>query len=147
LDHARPRLCLTAPTFAAGIKEIQPQVPGLSAVYTELPTGIPEPDPEVLPADAPALILYTSGTTARPKGVTHTLRTIMASAETMMGLDINESTVMATAVPMMHTSGINVCLLPTLVTGGTAVLLPTFDVVQLLNLIESRRCTWAFGGN
>jgi long-chain acyl-CoA synthetase len=144
LDHSRPRLCLCAPQFAAGVKEIQSQVPGLSAIYTEWPAGVPGPDPETPPADAPALILYTSGTTARPKGVTHTLRTQLASAETMLGLGFDDSTVSAIAVPMMHTSGLNVLLLPTLITGGSVALLPTFDAAGLLDLLESRRCTFTF---
>lgn len=144
LDHARPRLCLCEPQFAAGIREIQSQVPGLSAVYTGLPAGVSGPDPEPPPVDSPVLILYTSGTTARPKGVTHTLRTQMASAETMLGLGLDDSTVAAIAVPMMHTSGLNVLLLPTLITGGSVVLLPTFDPAGLLDLLESRRCTFTF---
>jgi long-chain acyl-CoA synthetase len=144
LDHSRPSLCLCEPQFAAGVKEIQSQVPGLGAIHTELPPGVPGPDPETPPADAPALILYTSGTTARPKGVTHTLRTQMASVETMLGLGFDDSTVTALAVPMMHTSGVNILLLPTLIAGGSVALLPTFDPAALLDLIESRRCTFAF---
>jgi long-chain acyl-CoA synthetase len=144
LDHSRPRLCLCEPQFAAGVKEIQSQVPGLSAIYTELPAGVSGPDPEPPPVDSPVLILYTSGTTARPKGVTHTLRTQMASAETMLGLGFDDSTVAAIAVPMMHTSGLNLLLLPTLITGGSVALLPTFDPAGLLDLLESRRCTFTF---
>jgi len=139
LDHSRPRLCLCEPQFAACIKEIQSQVPGLSAIYTELPAGVSGPDPEPPPVDSPVLILYTSGTTARPKGVTHTLRTQMASAETMLGMGFDDSTVAAIAVPMMHMAGLNALLLPTLISGGSVALLPTFDAAGLLDLLESRR--------
>lgn len=142
LDHSRPRLCLCEPQFAVGVKEIQSQVPGLSAIYTELPGAVSGPDLEPPPADCPVLILYTSGTTARPKGVTHTLRTQMASAETMLELGFDDSTVAAIAVPMMHASGLNGLLLPTLITGGSAALLPTFDPAGLLDLVEKRRCTF-----
>jgi long-chain acyl-CoA synthetase len=64
LDHSQPRLCFCAPQFAAAVKGIQSEVPGLSAIYTELPASVSGPDPEPPPADRPALILYTSGTTA-----------------------------------------------------------------------------------
>jgi long-chain acyl-CoA synthetase len=144
LDHSRPRLCFCEPQFAAGIKEIQSQVPGLSAILTELPLGVSGPDPEPPPVDSPVLILYTSGTTAQPKGVTHTLRTQLASAETVLGLGFDDSSVAAIAVPMMHTSGLNLLLLPTLITGGSVALLPAFDPAGLLDLLESRRCTFTF---
>ena len=144
MDHSRPRLYLCEPQFAASLKEIQTQIPGLSAIYTELPAGASGPDPETPPADSPVLILYTSGTTARPKGVTHTLRTQLASAETMLGVGFGPSTVTAVAVPMMHAAGLNGLLLPTLISGGSVALLPTFDAAALLDLVESRRCTIAF---
>ncbi len=140
LDHSRPRLCLTEKQFAAAIKGIQSGVPGLSAVYTELPVGLPGPGLETPPADAPALILYTSGTTARPKGVTHTLRTLLASAETSVSWGMDDSTVSAIAIPLMHTAAMNALLTPTLIAGGSIALLPTFDPAGLLDLIESRRC-------
>jgi acyl-CoA synthetase (AMP-forming)/AMP-acid ligase II len=145
LDHSRPRLCLSELPFAAAVKKIQAEVPGLSAIYTELPPAVPGPDPETPPSDGPALILYTSGTTARPKGVTHTLRTLLASAETTVRWGLDDSTVTAIAVPIMHTAGLNALLLPTLVMGGSVALLPTFDAAGLLDLIESRRCTHTLG--
>ena len=62
----------------------------------------------------------------------------------MLGLGFDDFTVTAIAVPMMHTSGLNVLLLPTLITGCSVALLPTFDAAGLLDLIERRRCTFAF---
>jgi long-chain acyl-CoA synthetase len=62
----------------------------------------------------------------------------------MLGSGFDDSTVAALAVPLMHASGVNVLLLPTLITGGTVALLPTFDAAPLLDLIESRRCTIVF---
>jgi long-chain acyl-CoA synthetase len=43
---------------------------------------------------------------------------------------------------LMHTSGLCASLLPTLLQGGCAVLLPKFDAATALDLIECRRCTW-----
>jgi acyl-CoA synthetase (AMP-forming)/AMP-acid ligase II len=51
LDHSWPRLCFCEAQFADGVKAIQSKVPGLSAIYTELPAGVSGPDPEQPPID------------------------------------------------------------------------------------------------
>src|SRR5664280_413403 len=142
LDHSRPRLCYCDPQFEAGVKAVQPEIPGLTSIYTELPTGVQGADPAAPSSHAPALILYTSGTTARPKGVTHSQRTLMESAQTMFGTGFDESTVTVVTMSMMHTAGLCGSLLPTLLKGGTVVLLPKFDAGELLDLVERWKCTW-----
>lgn len=62
----------------------------------------------------------------------------------MLGMDFDDSTVAAIAVPMMHTAGLNALLLPTLISGGSVALLPTFDAAGLLDLLEIRHCTFTF---
>jgi long-chain acyl-CoA synthetase len=142
LNHSRPRLCFCDPQLAEAVESIRPEAPSLGAVYTELPIGREGVDPAAPASDAPALVLYTSGTTAQPKGVTHTQRTLMASAETMLASGFDESTVAVVAMSMMHTAALSGTLLPTLLAGGCAVLLPRVDAAGLLDLIEAHRCTW-----
>jgi long-chain acyl-CoA synthetase len=106
-------------------------------------------DPEVdLPEvndDDPAVLLYTSGTTARPKGVTHTHRTLLetvalVSRETPDGL--RNMLVMS---PMAYISGSVIGLLPPILAGGTCVLARGFNPPVVLDLIERFHCTAAFG--
>ena len=87
--------------------------------------------------DEAAVILYTSGTTARPKGVTHSHRTalIAARADGVVGADVS-----AVVTPMAHMAGF-VVLLGAIDAGATAVMSARFDADQLLDDIASYRCT------
>ena len=140
LKHCQPRFCYSHPKLSEVVTLVQPEVPTI--ICTKLPAGLPGPELPVLADDAPGLILYTSGTTAQPKGVTHTQRTLLASAQTMFGVDFDESSVTIVAMSMMHTSGLCASLLPTLLTGGCAVMLPRFDPAELLDLVETHGGTW-----
>ena len=100
--------------------------------------------PEV-DADQPALIIYTSGTTAHPKGVTHTHRTLICTAEGMAGIGVDGSQIILVMTTMMHASGLYCDLLPAILGGTTAVLAPAFEPGVVLDLIERFRCTFTVG--
>src|SRR5205085_7815995 len=93
----------------------------------------------------PALIIYTSGTTARPKGVTHTHRTLIATAEGMASIGVDGSQIVLVLTTMMHASGLYCDLLPAILGGTTAVLAPAFEAGVVLNLIERYRCSFTVG--
>jgi acyl-CoA synthetase (AMP-forming)/AMP-acid ligase II len=80
-------------------------------------------DPVSPTEDTPLVQLYTSGTTGRPKGCLLTQNGWAAStASTRAFLGLCERDVVATALPLFHVAGIDLCL-STLAAGGTAVLL------------------------
>ena len=110
-----------------------------------MPEDLPAIDEAALPAneiDRPALIIYTSGTTARPKGVTHTHATLVRTVETMWRIGPAGIGIAVTSI--MHPSGIYCLVLPTLLAAGTVVLVPMFDPVEVLDAIERHRCTNTF---
>jgi long-chain acyl-CoA synthetase len=78
-------------------------------------------------ADQVAAILYTSGTTARPKGVTHTHQTLVQTAKVMeqMGLDQDQVAVVMTS--MTHMIGFGMVFLSGLLNGATVVISRPFD--------------------
>lgn len=84
-------------------------------------------------ADDPFLLLYTSGTTAEPKGVPHTsggfLNNALWSAE---DLEIREGSRVMSLAAMSHLYGLFTLQLA-LASGGTTVLLPAFDPQTLLD--------------
>jgi len=103
------------------------------------------PDRRIVDANAPALLLTTSGTTGRPKFVTHTLATLRKSAESFRhwDLDITQAAA-AVAFPMVHVSGC-FTVLACLWSGVPFVLFERFDPDAILDGIEFHRCTWFAG--
>jgi fatty-acyl-CoA synthase len=99
------------------------------------------PEAEVGLAD-PAIILYTSGTTGKPKGavLTHgniTWNTVNQFAHFTIGSD----DVVLCSAPLYHVLGLGQITLPALYAGGTVVVVPKFDPAEFLATIEAERVT------
>jgi long-chain acyl-CoA synthetase len=93
----------------------------------------------------PALILYTSGTTARPKGVTHTHRTLLEGASLVRSAMPDSLQTVLVMTQMAYISAICAGLLPAIVTGATCVVVPAFDAPLVLDSIERFQCSCTFG--
>jgi acyl-CoA synthetase (AMP-forming)/AMP-acid ligase II len=104
---------------------------------------------ESLPADldAPreedaAVILYTSGTTARPKGVVHTYGTLSNAVVNQTAFrKMAPSEISLASLSICHVAGLTGQLLATVAAQGTIVLLPRFDAGMFLDTIGSARPT------
>ncbi|MEN0135868.1 MAG: long-chain fatty acid--CoA ligase [Rhodococcus sp. (in: high G+C Gram-positive bacteria)] len=96
-------------------------------------------------ADSPALILYTSGTTGRPKGAVLTHRNVWTSnVNWMLAVNYNAEHVALTSAPLFHSGGMCVMTLPTLMAGGHVIVHEQFDAGTLLDDIERYRVTSLF---
>ena len=92
-------------------------------------------------AEAWSVMLYTSGTTARPKGVPRRQRAERAAALAHVAQNLYRSGERTLGVmPLYHTMGVRSLIAMSLV-GGTFVCLPRFDVVRALNLIATEKIT------
>ncbi len=92
-------------------------------------------------AEAWSLMLYTSGTTSRPKGVPRRHRAERAAAIAHVAQNLyahGERTL--GVMPLYHTMGVRSLLAMSLL-GGTFVCLPRFDATSALHLIERERVT------
>jgi long-chain acyl-CoA synthetase len=108
-----------------------------------------EDPPDVsLEEDDLALLAYTAGTTANPKGAMLTHRNMLANLDQMSevpALREAEDDVVLLALPLFHIYALNVVLGITLREGATAVLVERFDPLKTLELVERHRITILFG--
>lgn len=90
----------------------------------------------------PWLMIYTGGTTGKPKGVVLSHGSVFwNAANTVISWQLNESDVTPTILPMFHTGGINALTLPVLMAGGTVVLVRSFQANDMVRLLREERCT------
>ena len=137
LEHSEARVCFTEPELARGQLEGYPEWVSELPSLTSRSTSLPEIDP-----DQPAVILYTSGTTARPKGVTHSHRTMLEGVRLMTPDPIGPDDIVLTITQAAHASGLYCGVLAPLLQGATTVLLTQFDPAAALDAIERFGCTY-----
>ncbi|MEU4878010.1 long-chain fatty acid--CoA ligase [Streptomyces sp. NPDC021608] len=119
----------------------------VGAEYEEaLDAASDEPvDTPVAPDDT-CVIMYTSGTTGRPKGAMLTHGNLTWNAvNVLVDTDLIADERALVSAPLFHTAGLNMLTLPVLLKGGCCVLVEAFDPAATLDLIERHRITFMFG--
>ncbi|WP_338043850.1 class I adenylate-forming enzyme family protein [Mycobacterium kyogaense] len=104
---------------------------------------IPVLPPVVHRSDDVALIVYTSGTTGRPKGVVLTHGNVLAMAESIAdAMGSGPETHSLLILPLFHVNGIVVSVLSPLLVGGRATVAGRFDPRTFFDLVERYRPTF-----
>jgi fatty-acyl-CoA synthase len=103
------------------------------------------PDPFTGPDDV-CVIMYTSGTTGRPKGAMLTHGNMQWNAINLatVGTGLSGTTVTLAVAPMFHIGALGLSVLPILYAGGTVVTVRAFDPARTLRLLAERRVTTQF---
>ncbi|MDF1603742.1 AMP-binding protein [Nocardioides sp. YIM 152315] len=99
-----------------------------------------DPAPEPGPDDV-ALVLYTSGTTADPKGVLHTHRTLLAELAAMREhCELGPDDRVFMPSPLTHVTGISYGVLLPAGLGATSVLMDRWDPAVAVDVVERHEC-------
>ncbi len=102
-----------------------------------------EVGPDSSPDDA-FLIVYTSGTTAKPKGCSHTYNTIRASSAAIAtSIDYTAEDVQFGPSPITHSTGLVTSVVLPLITGASSHLMEAWEPIEGIERIEKHGCTVA----
>ncbi|MFF0815177.1 AMP-binding protein [Rhodococcus sp. NPDC003318] len=138
-----PGTAASLPTVVVGSSDVPGPPEYESAIAAAAPSAADGPSD----LSSPALILYTSGTTGRPKGAVWTHENLIAGSIMMIQVlrMTSDDEVSAVTAPMFHMASI-LHLVPTVFLGYPTVVVPSgnFDAGDFLDLLETERVTSAF---
>jgi fatty-acyl-CoA synthase len=161
VDDCEARVVVTEPVLASvatAVRDIAPLLADVIVAGGSTEDGLlgyddllaedgSAPPPVDIPNDSPALIMYTSGTTGRPKGAVLTHVNLTGQVMTNLfttGADINND-VGFVGVPLFHIAGIGNTVTGLLLGRPTVVYpLGAFDPGSLLDVLESEGVTGIF---
>ncbi|MDJ0765192.1 MAG: AMP-binding protein [Myxococcota bacterium] len=114
---------------------------------TLLRTDHPTAAKAAVHTDDLAVVLYSGGTTGKPKGIM--LSNYNFISEGLMvanwaGLDMNYPKMLA-VLPIFHGFGLGVCVNTMFMAGGTCIMVPMFDPDQIAKLIKKKRPNYLIG--
>jgi len=151
LEHSDTRLVFTDAEHAEVLGErvkavgrpieiivIDVDAPGLF-LEDRLPPRVPPAPGE----NAPALLMYTSGTTGRPKGCLLTQKNVVSGAlYVQQAHRLTPQDRVLSSLPLYHINGQIVATVGPLVHGGSVVAPHRFSVSQFWELLDLYECTW-----
>jgi fatty-acyl-CoA synthase len=122
-----------------GVEIILPLRDEAGSLLEQASTGeVPVIDVEVADSDLVQL-LYTSGTTSKPKGAMMTHRALVHEyVSSIVSLDYSDSDEPLHPMPLYHSAGMHVFLMPYLAVGATNHLMEVPDIPEILRLVEER---------
>jgi len=153
VNDCRPTFLLFGPDFEATVAAMRPEMSVAHVVPLHLyeaaaakrPSTEP-PRPAELNGETTHCLLYTSGTTGRPKGAIIPQRQVLANAiNTVVSWGLTAGDVSPIFTPMFHAGGLFVFLTPLFYVGGRIVLAREFDLEGSLQTIEQEGCTVILG--
>ena len=149
LAHSATRIVFAAPEFVPRLEAIVARIGSRAIVRPASPddlalsAGMAAEPTVALASAAPAMLMYTSGTTGTPKGallshdnLVHAGRSVVAAHE------LTRADRVLSSLPLYHVNGQCIATISPLVAGGSIVMPHRFSVSQWWPLVEQYRPTW-----
>ncbi|MEY9856364.1 long-chain acyl-CoA synthetase [Catenulispora sp. GAS73] len=129
------------PVYVVGVPGFD-ETPAGTHPFAELLNATDTGDIAPTNADDTAVVLYTSGTTGKPKGAELTHFQLFMNC-TVSGelFGIREDDVILAVLPLFHVFGLSSVLNVVVRYGGTMALVPRFETTPVLDTMEKHRCT------
>ncbi|MFN2125957.1 MAG: acyl-CoA synthetase [Candidatus Promineifilaceae bacterium] len=161
LNDSRPKVLFIDGEFAGTLAELQSkfafeqvicigdeQIQG-ALDYEEALAMADESEPPVPPTmngETPYCILYTSGTTGKPKGAIIPHRQVLWNCiNTTISWGLTEKDITPVFTPLFHAGGLFAFMAPILFLGGRVIISKGFDPFDALRVIQEEKCTVILG--
>ncbi len=150
LDHCDARLIFVAPDqvsrLETALAEINRSI-DIVVVHPDIEEFIEEDDASVelppITEESDALLMYTSGTTGKPKGVLLTHRSVIAGGEYVSSAQqLSDADRVMAVLPLYHINAQIVTAVAPLVHGGSLVMPQRFSASTFWETVADQRCTW-----
>ena len=139
LDHSGARFAFVHETQAETIAANAPN--GLRTITPDMLTT--QPDLRPLAPDQHALLMYTSGTTGRPKGVVHSHASLLAGGwTTAIAHQLTPADRGFCVLPIYHINGLCVTMMGALVSGGSLAMSARFSASKFWDHADATDATW-----
>jgi len=160
VNNCKPSVLVCGSEFVGTLEEMLPDLTVKHVFLLDAPphptidsyesllseTSDEEPQRPVLDGEDPYCILYTSGTTGRPKGAVIPHRQVLWNCiNTAVSWGLYEDDVSPVFTPLFHAGGLFAFLTPLFYLGGRVILAKGFDAESSLRYIIDERCTVILG--
>ncbi|WP_188205704.1 class I adenylate-forming enzyme family protein [Alkalibacillus aidingensis] len=144
LEDCQPKLVLVHRQFSDEVTWVNKRYPSLTIDGPHYVDQLEKKSLQTvhIQETTPLAMIYTGGTTGKPKGAVLSHRSILWNGiNTVISWGISKQDTTLTAIPMFHTGGLNALSVPVLLAGGKVIIHSAFEPERAVEDLIKFRCT------